>query len=59
MHKRKYMCDQCTRKFRAQMKLREHVDAVHLKKKPFKCGVGDCDWITGKVDVLLNLSQIC
>ena len=53
------MCDQCTRKFRAQMKLREHVDAVHLKKKPFKCGVGDCDWITGKVDVLLNLSQIC
>ena len=41
------MCDQCSSKFRHPYLLREHVDAVHLKKKPFKCGVGDCNWVTG------------
>ena len=41
------MCDQCSRRFRFPWKLREHVDAVHLKKKPYKCRVEECDWVTG------------
>ena len=44
---KKHMCHQCIRSFRTPFKLREHVDAVHLKMKPFKCGVGDCEWVTG------------
>lgn len=45
---------QCSRGFRAPYKLREHVDAVHLKKKPFKCGIGDCEWAAGFIGNVVN-----
>ena len=44
---KKFMCDHCSHKFRCPAKMREHVDAVHLKMKPYKCGIGDCTWTTG------------
>ena len=44
---KKHLCDKCSRGFRTPFKLKEHVDAVHLRLKPFGCGVGNCEWVTG------------
>ena len=44
VHK-KHICDHCAHAFSNLWKLKEHVDAVHLKLRPFKCDM--CDWSTG------------
>ena len=38
----KHVCDECGKGFRVPSHLQIHVDAVHLKLKPYKCE--DCDF---------------
>lgn len=63
IHKKKHgdlekvICDHCGGKFASKYKLKEHVDAVHLKLKSFKCTL--CDWRTGyTTNVSLHLKKV-
>ena len=46
----KHVCDECGRGFRVPSLLKTHVDAVHLKLKPYKCE--DCDFVVSDPSVL-------
>ena len=48
--KGKHVCDECGRRFRVPSFLKTHVDAVHLKLKPYKCE--DCDFVVSDPSVL-------
>ena len=51
------MCDHCGRGFHMKHKLKEHVDAVHLKLKNHKCEL--CDWTTGfTTNMSLHLKKV-